>query len=421
MQWSSYLPVALAITAVVVLAIALLRLGLRGRQLRKLSPTNSVIHVPRSERPLSNLANFLPAASSPAGPVELPAANEQHICPRCGSPNRGAANHCSHCGVMFTMDTPEEQTTRCTKCGSPIPTDHGFCGVCGMAVGTAPSADALGGRPTVLLDPQLEPPTPIIIQSAALCDCGRVRSNNEDSLGLIEGLQHHEADRMQWGIYVVSDGMGGHEGGEVASALGVKTFLNYLLTNAILPRLTTDATVDWSAHTGAAAQAANQAVFDACAKSKNNMGATLVAATLYGNRLTVVHIGDSRAYCWDGTQLQQLTEDHSLIAQLVAVGEVRPEEARSHPQRSVLLQSLGQKQSVQPTISEHTLRPNQRVLLCSDGLHGMLDDHAISTVLAQNLDPQATCQALIDAANAAGGDDNVSALIIACRTLSAIS
>lgn len=259
-----------------------------------------------------------------------------------------------------------------------------------------------------------------IIHSGALCDQGRARTSNEDSIGVIEGVRQHEAQRQQWGLYIVSDGMGGHEGGEVASALSVKTFLEAMLTQVILADHVGEPAADWATQCEAAVSAANRAVFEARTRAKSDMGATLVAAALDGVQLTLAHLGDSRAYCWDGSRIRQLTEDHSLIARLIAVGEVTPQEARTHPQRSVLIQSVGEKLAARPSVNRHTLQPGERILLCSDGLHGLIDDAAIARILGQTLSPLATCRALIDAANAAGGDDNISALVIDCVGLDAV-
>jgi protein phosphatase len=277
--------------------------------------------------------------------------------------------------------------------------------------GNWPSAPALAAA-LKTIEPAIRRATQLCVQSAGLSDQGRMRDGNEDSLGMIEGARHHEADSAHWGLYIVSDGMGGHEGGEVASRLTVAAFLEAALANAVLPSLGTEQPVDWGKHTAAAVHAANTAVYDARVRSRTNMGATLVAATLDGAVLTIAHLGDSRAYLWDGAQLKQLTQDHSLIARLVATGQVKPEEASTHPQRSVLLQSVGDKRQVEPGLSHHHLQPGHTVLLCSDGLHGMIDDGRIAAIMAQPLSPIRTCEALMDAANAAGGEDNVTALVI---------
>lgn len=272
----------------------------------------------------------------------------------------------------------------------------------------------------VEIEPIIRRSGQIVVESAVLTDQGRKRSINEDSVGKIEGVWQHEAGSHHWGCYVISDGMGGHDRGEVASALSVQAVLQTMHSINLLTNLTDQTHTDWTQQIQGAVLAANRAVYEARVKANNDMGATLVAAALIGTTLTLTHLGDSRAYCWSEGILQALTEDHSLMTRLIAVGELTTEEARVHPQRSVLIQSVGEKLSASPTIRHHSFQPGQRILLCSDGLHGMLDDHAISTILGRQLSPLATCVALIDAANAAGGDDNISALVIDCLTLDSV-
>ncbi len=240
------------------------------------------------------------------------------------------------------------------------------------------------------------------LQWAGLSDVGRVRSANED---------RWFADPQRQ-LFVVSDGMGGRMGGELAARIVVE----------ILPRQLQKAIGEGATLNGS--NVLQQVSHEISRLSRrvrietrgepglSGMGATLVLALIRGAQALVVHLGDSRAYRLRGGRLTQLTRDHSLLQQLIDEGHVSPRDAGSHPAANQLTRYVGMEGDVLPDAQIVDLRPADRLLLCTDGLTNMLDADAIEHILSHGDDPQATCQALIDRANAAGGRDNVTALVI---------
>ncbi|MCL1846386.1 MAG: Stp1/IreP family PP2C-type Ser/Thr phosphatase [Coriobacteriia bacterium] len=221
-------------------------------------------------------------------------------------------------------------------------------------------------------------------------DIGCVRDHNEDSL-LVKAP-----------LYVIADGMGGHAAGEIASELAIKT-----LDEAQLTQLDPDTLRH-------AVTEANRRVIDGARRGlgRHGMGTTLTAALIEGNRLLLAQVGDSRAYLVHEGQLRQLTRDHSLVGELLSTGKITEEEARLHPNRSVITRALGSDASVQPDLYEIRLHEGDRLLLCSDGLNTMLDDTEIEELLQYYPDSQEAADALIVAANNAGGFDNTTVIVI---------
>ncbi|MDO4443670.1 MAG: Stp1/IreP family PP2C-type Ser/Thr phosphatase [Slackia sp.] len=221
-------------------------------------------------------------------------------------------------------------------------------------------------------------------------DVGLVREHNEDSLAVTPPL------------YAVADGMGGHAAGEVASEIAIQT----LVANA-------PETADGD-DLARAVVAANHAVIRAAAEGigRKGMGTTMTAAMLSGKRLVVAQVGDSRAYLLHEGALQRITRDHSLMADLIESGQITVEEARVHPQRSVITRALGSDPSTLPDIYEMNVTPGDRLLLCSDGLSGMVDDSLLESTLERIKDPQRCAAALVNEAITAGGYDNITAVVV---------
>lgn len=221
-------------------------------------------------------------------------------------------------------------------------------------------------------------------------DVGLVRDHNEDSLAVNPPL------------YAVADGMGGHAAGEVASEIAIQT----LVANA-------PETPDGD-DLARAVVAANHAVIRAAAEGigRKGMGTTMTCAMLSGKRLVVAQVGDSRAYLLHEGGLQRITRDHSLMADLIESGQITVEEARVHPQRSVITRALGSDPSTLPDIYEMNVAPGDRLLLCSDGLSGMVDDSLLESTLERVKDPQRCAAALVNEAITAGGYDNVTAVVV---------
>ena len=224
----------------------------------------------------------------------------------------------------------------------------------------------------------------------ARTDVGRGRSANEDAFVA-------DADS---GLYAVADGMGGHRAGEVASATAVETLRSVFGSRRRI---------------GEAVEAANAAVFAQAGENPEmrGMGTTVTAVALTEGRYAIIgHVGDSRAYLLRDGALSQVTEDHSLVEQLVREGQLSPEEAANHPQRAIITRALGIEPDVEVDIYEVDLRPGDRLLLCSDGLTNMVRDQQLEAMLREQSDPQQAAEMMVDAANAAGGDDNITVVIV---------
>lgn len=243
-------------------------------------------------------------------------------------------------------------------------------------------------------------------------DVGLVRPHNEDVLLVIESVFEGDRTLETVGLFIVADGMGGHQAGEVASALAARTVASRLMQDVYLPYLQNAAhQADQLPLTDAliqAVEAANQAVHGEVPGS----GTTLTCALVINAKAYLAHVGDSRAYLYYNQELKQVTRDHSYVDKLVELGQITLEAAAVHPQRNVLYRAVGQGDQLEIDIHLVDLAAGSRLLLCSDGLWGMLPDSLIQEVLASASSPQAACQALIAAANEAGGRDNISALVI---------
>jgi serine/threonine protein phosphatase PrpC len=221
-------------------------------------------------------------------------------------------------------------------------------------------------------------------------DVGRGRPENEDRL-LVDDER---------GLYAVADGMGGHRAGEVASATAVEALQDAFLDGRPLDR---------------AVEAANAAVFAKAAEdiALRGMGTTLTAVALQdGHSALLGHVGDSRAYLMRDGSVAQVTDDHSLVEQLVREGRLSPEEAHTHPQRAIITRALGIDPEVQVDTYRVDLKAGDRLLICSDGLTNMLSDDTIAATLRRHADPQQAADTLVDMANQAGGDDNISVVIL---------
>jgi serine/threonine protein phosphatase PrpC len=243
-------------------------------------------------------------------------------------------------------------------------------------------------------------------------DVGSVRQLNEDSLCTMELVWNNQSINQPVGLYVVADGMGGHEGGEIASGLTIKAMAHMATQELFLPTTSGSGAPDYPAWLKKAVEAANTAVYNKSKQSHNDMGTTVVAALVVGDECHIAHVGDSRAYQISGGGIQPITTDHSLVERLVATGQISREEARYHPQSNVVYRTIGDKNNVEVDINQTRISSGEYLLLCSDGLTGMVTDERIQEIVLRSLSPQAACDELIEAANAAGGDDNITVIII---------
>ena len=228
-----------------------------------------------------------------------------------------------------------------------------------------------------------------VVEHVALSDVGREREGNEDSF----------LERPP--LFVVADGMGGAEAGEVASQTVVEVFAAAADADDLPDSLE------------GAVQEANARIYRMAEEnpSLKGMGCTTTASFASSGRLTVAHVGDSRLYRLRGGAFEQLTDDHSLVGGLVRLGQLTPEEAANHPQRSVILRAVGVEPNVEVDILHHELEPDDVYLACSDGLTGMVRDEVIQETLGMFSSLAEAAEMLIELANAAGGKDNITAAI----------
>jgi len=225
---------------------------------------------------------------------------------------------------------------------------------------------------------------------AGVSDVGRVRAHNEDAVLLSPPL------------FAVADGLGGHEAGEVASTIAIEALMDVAPSRADAKAL------------GRAVRTANRAVIDAAKDGigEEGMGTTLTAAVIEGSRIAIAHVGDSRAYLYHDDVLERITEDHSMVADMIRRGTLTEEEAREHPNRSVITRALGSDPNMYADPFEVSANPGDRLVMCSDGLTTMLTGTQIAETLTAYIDPETAARALVDAANAAGGQDNISVVVV---------
>jgi len=240
------------------------------------------------------------------------------------------------------------------------------------------------------------------ISAACVCDVGQARTNNEDNFRL--GLDD--------GIFIVSDGMGGHQSGEIASRIVVEILPQILLNHAAEVR----EQYSYQAIIAQAVLDLNQLVSQKGGKELglHGMGATLALAWVTDERgmVHLANVGDSRIYYYHNQALKQISLDHSIVSLLLLQGEIQAEEARDHPARGRLYRYLGMDGEAVAEIHRIHMEPGDILLLCSDGLTDDLADQYIQSVLSAQMDLQMACQALVDEANRQGGKDNITAMLL---------
>lgn len=247
------------------------------------------------------------------------------------------------------------------------------------------------------------------IASGGVSDVGRVRTNNEDCFRIVAPLQ----------LFVLSDGMGGEAHGEVASALAVETVTKHCLEghenhSAPLFGEVQGSLSEQTKRLASAVHLANKKIFEAAEGhlEQRGMGATLTAAWIEGAKLSIAHVGDSRAYLLRSGTLQQLTSDHSLVAEQVRRGIITAAEAEESQMQSVLIRALGAQPEVEVDAEEHTLFVRDILILCSDGLTRMVTEPEIAGALQSETNPTRAAEKLVALANDYGGADNVTVIVI---------
>ncbi|GBC98336.1 Serine/threonine phosphatase stp [bacterium HR17] len=256
---------------------------------------------------------------------------------------------------------------------------------------------------------ELHAPPTLRLTVASATDVGRRREHNEDSYWVLQVERCHLDRTETLALLAVADGMGGHAAGEVASRLCLQVFADSLL-NAVKQWVNFN-DPDWAEALRQAAMEANRQVFAEAQTMRNNMGTTLVAAVVCHSRALFANVGDSRGYIVRDGSLKQVTKDHSYVQQLVDLGMLTPEQARHHPQGNIITRAIGIDPAVEVDIFEIALQKGDIILLCSDGLVDMVDDADIERVLLSEPDLELAAARLVQLANAAGGDDNITVVI----------
>ena len=279
---------------------------------------------------------------------------------------------------------------------------------------TAPTRLSAAAFATAL-EPALQErrrPASVTLLVGRRTDVGQERSLNEDSLLTLDISPVYRSIGAPVGLFVVADGMGGHEAGEVASKMAIQAIARQAVSEVLSPAAASEPLPDIRQWLTATALTANQAVYGQRKAAGTDMGTTLVMALLVGDMATIANVGDSRAYLLKQDEIVQITTDHSLVERLVATGQITPQEAANHPQRNVIYRVIGDKPQVETDLFEQRLAPGEALLLCSDGLSGMMPDKRIWNIWSTSTSPQEACDRLVEAANQAGGEDNITVVTV---------
>jgi protein phosphatase len=283
--------------------------------------------------------------------------------------------------------------------------------------GAYPSAEAFAAALRELLEAEV-PPRDLQLSSGRATDVGVQRQLNEDSVLALEVTGMEAAGTLPAGVYIVADGMGGHEGGEVASSIAIRTIGGLIQQQVLAPLVVGE---ERPPSPEQAAQLLRDAILEAnrriarlARERRSDMGTTVTMALIVGNHATVANVGDSRTYLWRDGKLQQISQDHSLVARLIAAGQLTAEQGRHFDRRNEIYRALGDEHLLGEEIDvyQRRLRPFDALVLCSDGLWEMIRDQDIERIMLAAPDLSTACAQLVAAANRAGGEDNISVIIV---------
>ena len=241
---------------------------------------------------------------------------------------------------------------------------------------------------------------------------GMQRDHNEDTIFTLTSVLGGDHKDMIFGLFIVADGMGGYQHGELASNVAANAMAHYILKKLYMPLMSlrsehpTDPLQELMQNAVTEAQMA-------VVKSAAGGGTTLTAAFILGDQVTLAHVGDSRAYfIYPDGRVQPITRDHSLVRRLQELGQINDKEAAEHPQRNVLYRALGQSEPFEPDLSTFPFPNAGYLMLCSDGLWGLVPETDYINLIHSSATLTIACQKFIDAANAAGGPDNISIILV---------
>jgi PPM family protein phosphatase len=253
-------------------------------------------------------------------------------------------------------------------------------------------------------------PAQLIVGSAQ--SVGKQRDHNEDSLFTLQITLADGQTEVPLGLFIVADGMGGHQHGEVASGMACRAMAEFVVKKLYSPLLGVNGEPQSESLQEIMESGVREAHSTVVRKAPGG-GTTLTAVLMIGDQLTVAHVGDSRAYfVFSDGRVEAITQDHSLVHRLLELGQLTLEEAAIHPQRNVLYRAIGQKEPFQPDIHHHMFPAGAQLLICSDGLWGVITEADITRIVGGAKSLPAACHELVEAANDAGGPDNISAILV---------
>lgn len=254
-----------------------------------------------------------------------------------------------------------------------------------------------------------EPPQLVVGTGQSL---GRQREHNEDCLYALNITLAGKNDPLPFGIFIVADGMGGHQHGEVASEVATRALSTALIRKLYIPNFNLQPEPQTEPLQEIVQQGMREAQ-QAVLKLAPGGGTTMTAAFVFGEQVTVAHVGDSRAYfVFPDGRIQSVTRDHSLVRRLQELGQISEKEAAVHPQRNVLYRAIGQGEPFDADINTYPMPHPGYLLLCSDGLWGVVPELEIFRIITSTNNPSLACHHLVQAANAAGGPDNISVILV---------
>lgn len=241
---------------------------------------------------------------------------------------------------------------------------------------------------------------------------GMIRNENEDSLVAFVSTSKSVEELADFGLFIIADGMGGHAQGEQASAMTIRVVTHELMDKVFLSMLSGGGVSHLPPIAEVLVGAIEKANLEVYNELGGRSGTTCTAAVVLGERVYVGHVGDSRAYFINKGTIEQITRDHSMTQRLLEVGQLTPEEASTHSRKNQLYRTLGYKDTLEVDLVSKRLAARSKLLLCSDGLWNLVPDEEILKIIQGNDDLQMMCEKLVAKANAEGGDDNISVVLV---------
>ena len=299
----------------------------------------------------------------------------------------------------------------------------------GLAAETVPTLGEKAQEDTLAGVEQMDghtrklPPLETVVTSAAdgvrlnygmISDVGQVRDANQDAMFAFTSVVSGVDEKPDFGLFIVADGMGGHEHGEQASLLASRIIGKHVTKDIFIPLLNSEPGGDAERPTiTEVLRSAVQRANDVVSEQVPDGGTTVTAAAVMGGLAYIAHVGDSRAYLVSEERIEHVTRDHSLVQRLIELDQLTPEDALEHPQRNVLYRALGQSDNLDVDAITRQISPGGYLLICSDGLWNLISDEEIQQVVLEHQDnTQVSCQKLVALANERGGSDNITVILV---------